>query len=177
MRLRRMRRGMCYTTQTRSQSGTWFRSNSTRVVSAPRLRQRPRNLAVMNLKRSRILLIAIPCPALSADTPKGSVCISPVPEKPIPMSAPGLNCASGKLSFRIDAIPETPWPVRESIKIGDLDLGGRHRVTIMCDSKPQQSFRFRYSEYEKTKLRLFINDLYKTAQLWEDKDSPWCKCR
>jgi len=131
----------------------------------------------MNLRPFYILFFAVLCSALSADTPQGSLCIPPVPQKPILMSAPGLNCVSEKLSFKIDSMPDRPWPMKESISTSDLDLGLRHGIVIMCDGKAQQSFRFRYSEYKTTKLCLFINDLYKTAQLWEDKDSPWCKCK
>ena len=38
---------------------------------------------------------------------------------------------------------------------------------ISCDGKPQQSFSFRFAELKTNDLCLFINDLYKTAQLRE----------
>jgi hypothetical protein len=93
------------------------------------------------------------------------------------MAAPGLICASEKLSFTIDSLPKRTWPIKESVKFDDLDLSASHRVVIFCEDKAQQSFKFRYSEFRTRKLCLFINDLYKTAQLWEDKQSPWCKCK
>jgi len=122
------------------------------------------------------MLVVILCPALAAEPSKGSLCIAPIQEKASPVSAPGLNCDSEKLSFKIDSMADRPWPTRESVRIDDLGLGERHRVVVLCGGKPQQSFRFRFSEYKGPKLCLFINDLYKTAQLWEDKDCPWCKC-
>ncbi len=93
------------------------------------------------------------------------------------MAAPGLICASEKLSFNIDSLPRRTWPIKESVKLDGLDLSVNHRVVIFCGDKAQQSFKFRYSEFRTTRLCLFINDLYKTAQLWEDKRSPWCKCK
>jgi len=88
-----------------------------------------------------------------------------------------LFCGSGKLSLRIDTLQAVPWPNKKSLKIEDLDLTSRHRVVISCDGKPQQSFRFRFSEFKTGDLCLFINELYQTAQLWEPKQAPWCKCR
>jgi hypothetical protein len=46
---------------------------------------------------------------------------------------------------------------------------------VLCDGKPQQSFRFRFSTFKSNRLCLFINDLYQTVQLWKLKESPWCK--
>ena len=43
---------------------------------------------------------------------------------------------------------------------------------VLCNGKPQQSFRFRFSEFKTKELCLFINDLYQTAQLWEARKSP-----
>lgn len=117
------------------------------------------------------------CAAYSVASESGTVCVAPVPEKPSTYSAPGYFCESKKLSLKIDEQQALPWPIKESIAIGSLDLAAPHRIAIFCEGKPQQSFKFRFSDFETKKLRLFINDLYKTAQLWEDKDCPWCKCK
>jgi hypothetical protein len=90
--------------------------------------------------------------------------------------APGL-CGSGKLSLKIDDQSISPWPKTNSMKISGLDAGAKHRVVIYRAGKPQQSFRFRFSEFKENKACLFLNDLYWTAHLWEPKQAPWCKCK
>ena len=115
---------------------------------------------------------------IAAGAQGGSVCVAPVPKKPTPYAAtPGFFCPSEKLALRIDTLQERSWPINESVKIDGLGVTIGHRVVIFCDGKPQQSFKFRFSDYKTRQLCLFINDLYKTAQLWESKQSPWCKCR
>ncbi len=124
-----------------------------------------------------VLLVILLSPALCAESESGSVCISPVPEKPTNFSAPGLRCDSTKLSVKIDSQQPIPWPIRENVKIDGLEVTATHRVVVFCNGKPQQSFKFRFSEFKTRELCLFINDMYKTAQLWESKGTPWCKCK
>jgi len=125
-----------------------------------------------------ILSIAILLkPAFSAESGVGAVCVAPVPEKPMNFSAPGLYCDSAKLSVKIDAQPQLDWPTKESLKIDTLDVSVAHRVVVFCGGKPQQSFKFRFPEYKTRELCLFINDMYKTVQLWKSEDTPWCKCK
>ncbi len=131
----------------------------------------------MRLGPCYFLVVAILCPTLFADPPAGSLCVAPVPREPDPRSALGLTCKPEKLSFRIDSMAEKSWPLAESLKIDGLDVSVKHRVVVTCGGKAQQSFEFRHSDYKTTKLCLFINDLYKTAQLWDHKASPWCKCK
>jgi len=114
--------------------------------------------------------------ALSAEREGGSICVAPAPEKPDPRSAPGLFCNPEKLSLRIDETT-MEWPTKESAKIGTLNITARHRLVVLCDGKPQQSFGFRFSEFKSTELCVFLNDLYKTVQLWEVKRCPWCNCK
>jgi hypothetical protein len=90
--------------------------------------------------------------------------------------APGM-CSSGKVSFKIDDQLVSPWPKVESIKISGLDAATKHRVIIYRAGKPQQSFRFHFSEFKSNEACLFLNDLYWTAQLWDPKRAPWCKCQ
>jgi hypothetical protein len=106
-----------------------------------------------------------------------TVCITPVLEVPDGRSAPGLFCESAKLSLKIDAQQAMRWPIKGSVKVENLNPVTRHRVVVFCDGKPQQSFTFRFSDFNTGQLCLFLNDLYKTAQLWEAKRCPWCKCK
>ena len=124
-----------------------------------------------------LLVVVLLCPTSSAEPGIGSVCVAPVPAKPSPYAAPpGFLCDSAKLSLRIDALKPMAWPVGESVKIDALDAAAAHRVVVSCDGKAQQSFRFRFSDFKTRELCLFINDFYKTVQLWESKGTPWCKC-
>jgi len=112
----------------------------------------------------------------SAESESGTVCVAPHPEGPT-RDRKGSLCASGQLSLKIDDQQAAPWPVKESLKIGGLDLAVSHLVVIACAGKAQQSFKFRFSEFRSKKLCLFVDDFYRNAQLWEDKQSPWCKCK
>jgi len=87
-----------------------------------------------------------------------------------------LFCDAENFSLKIDA-QVMAWPIKESIKLAGLDLNTRHRVIVLCNHKPQQSFSFRFSEFQTQELCLFLNDLYRTVQLWELKRCPWCKCK
>lgn len=119
----------------------------------------------------------------SSEKPKtGSVCVAPVPADASPFSGQLLTPCPGKdMSLRIDHNKPRPWPLENhgSVEIDGFDLAAAHTVVILCGGKPQQGFRFRFSEFKGTHLCLFINDLYRTAQLWDPKESPapWCKCK
>ena len=106
----------------------------------------------------------------------GSVCIAPAIVDATRLGDPALYCEAGKYSLKIDG-QVMAWPLKESVKLPGLDLKTRHRVIVFCDHKPQQSFTFRFSDFESPKLCLFLNDLYRTVNLWEDKRCPWCKCK
>jgi hypothetical protein len=144
------------------------------------------NLAVQVLVAT-VIAVAITALAFGQGAETGSVCIAPVFENPDRMSAPGLFCESGKLSLKIDTQQAIPFPliseqhgtyrIEKSVKLDALDTGTRHRVVVYCSGKPQQSFTFRFSDFKTSQLCLFLNDLYKTAQLWGAKESPWCKCK
>jgi hypothetical protein len=125
-----------------------------------------------------LALSVLVCMTGFAGTQPGSLCVAPIPEEP-PSTAgtPELFCHSGKLSLRIDGLPAVQWPQKDSFKFASLDFNRTHKVVVLCDGKAQQSFRFRFSEYKSNELCLFVNDLYQTAQLWEAKRSPWCRCK
>jgi len=88
-------------------------------------------------------------------------------------------CASNNFSFKVDNRKAFDWPTKDGVRIDGLDLRARHRVAIYCDGKLQQSFTFRFSDLKSTELCLFLNDLYKTAQLWDPTKNraPWCQCK
>ena len=132
----------------------------------------------MKLTAIAILIATLLCPASFSQSERGSVCVAPISEDWQPTAAtPDLVCDSKQFSLKIDAQKAFSWPKKDSVKIDGLDFGTRHRVVVYCDGKPQQSFTFRFSEFKTMKLCLFLNDLYKTAQLWEPKQAPWCKCK
>ena len=135
------------------------------------------------MKRSfltSVLVLAF-SPLLFAVPPSSSLCIAPAPElSEVPqgqLPPEELSCSAQRLSFRLDSLPAKPWPIKESIRFDGLDPGVRHRVVVVCGRRAEQSFFFRYSDYKTSELCLFINDLYRTVQLWKSKDAPWCKCR
>jgi hypothetical protein len=124
-----------------------------------------------------VLVLVFVNPAFSAET--GSICLAPVVDQnpPLTFVPPGAPCDAAKLSVRIDTQRSVAWPVNGNVNMGDLDASVTHRVVILCNGKSQQSFRFRFADFETRKLCLFINDLYKTVQLWDSKRTPWCRCR
>jgi len=112
----------------------------------------------------------------AAGSASGSVCIAPESGTLEPLSPTGVYCKSGKLTLSFDKHEATPWPTKQSVKIGDLAVEVRHRIVIMCDGKPQQSVTFRFSELKTAALCLFLDGAYRTVQLWDAKGCPWCKC-
>ncbi len=120
---------------------------------------------------------AADAPQTTSTSAKGSVCVAPLPSWPPETSAPDVpQCGSGNFSIKIDDRAPVDWPQKESAKLDPLDMSPRHRVIILCDKRPNQSFTFRFSAYDEPNLCLFINDFYSTLQLWERKRAPWCKC-
>ena len=118
-------------------------------------------------------------PAFPLQEATGSICVAPVPEPVDGRRGAGpqtVVCDAEKYSLKIDSGKPISWPAKESVKIDGFDLAARHRVVVLCNNKPAQTFTFRFSEYREKKLCLFLNDLYWTVQLWPDKRCPWCKC-
>lgn len=97
--------------------------------------------------------------APSAEWGPGSVCISPVREKPPDFSAPGLRCDSSRLSVKIEAQQPRVWTIRENVKIDSFDLTTTPRPMVFSNGEPQQSFKFRFSDRKSREGCLFINDL------------------
>ena len=127
--------------------------------------------------KSAIIAVLLLCRPLVAQEKSGAICVAPIPHRPPSTAAtPELFCRSGNFSLRIDSQNVITWPKDKSISVTGLDLNGSHRVVVLCDGKPHQTFKFRFSEYRVAKACLFLNDLYWTAQLWEPEQAPWCKC-
>lgn len=116
--------------------------------------------------------------AVIAQDSTGAICVAPIGhEAPTTAGTPELACESGNFTFRIDSGNSVAWPKDEGLSVTGLDLKMRHRVVVLCDGKPQQAFKFRLSEYNTGRACLWLNDLYLTAQLWEPRQAPWCKCK
>jgi len=103
-----------------------------------------------------------------------SICVAPA--WPTQGASPDLGCRPDRLSLKIDRADTKPWSRTSSAKIEGLDVRARHKVVVMCEGKPQQSFRFSFSEFKSNDLCLFLDDLYATVQLWERRRAPWCRC-
>jgi hypothetical protein len=123
-----------------------------------------------------VFTVCFLCLRVHAQSDTGSICIAPNAAETPQRCAPGL-CAGGKLSLRIDRQSVQAWPKSESMRISRLSTTARHRIVIYRAGKSEQSFTFRFSEFKSKTPCLFLNDLYWTAQLWEAKEAPWCKCR
>src|SRR5579864_6072064 len=88
----------------------------------------------------------------SGEADLGSVCVAPMLWEPQTgpgprLSAPGVYCDPTQISLRIDE-HVIPSPIKQSVRLAELDLTLRHRVTVICDHKPQQSFVFRFSDFK-----------------------------
>jgi hypothetical protein len=107
---------------------------------------------------------------------RGTVCVQPNPTERPKWISPGGDYDPGTLTIRIDKMKPVPWPHKECVKIGDLDLGERHLVALTSDGKRIQSFWFRFYEYETDYLCMSF-DGYQGVQLHGKKSDPWCKCK
>jgi hypothetical protein len=120
--------------------------------------------------------VLLSCLPMSAQSDSAAICLAPnAGELPVRCS-PGL-CGSGNLSLKIDNRDVLPWPKTPSKKIVGHHPQASHRIVIYRAGKPQQSFKFDFSRFKSNTACLFLNDLYWTAQLWDPKSAPWCKCK
>ncbi len=95
------------------------------------------------------LVSALPKPAEPAT---GMLCVIPDPPGCCNFGAVPFDLKT--LMFRIDNGTKTPWPQKKGFKIDGLGLQEKHLVDVYSGGKPIQSFRFRFSEYNKTELGL-----------------------
>jgi hypothetical protein len=95
--------------------------------------------------------------AFSDATARGWLCIEPSGVKLLTNRF--IHCGSGNLSLRVDAQQTVPWPRKESLKIEDLDLTESHLAVAICDGKPLQSLRFKFSTWKNDRLCLSYADM------------------
>jgi hypothetical protein len=125
-----------------------------------------------------LLLLTVSCVSLHGQSENRSLCVAPISnnnETPLYCAPPGV-CGCGKLSLRIDDRGIESWPKSESMKIDGLNATGKHRVVIFRGGKAQTSFAFSFANFKSPTPCLFLDGAYLTAQLWESKGAPWCKC-
>ena len=110
----------------------------------------------------------------------GSVCVASRADDPfrgqvIPPSGP---VGSHGLKVQLDKASATPWPQRQSLKVGDLDLAERHLLAVLdANGKPVESLWFRFSDFKSNDLCMSYDE-YQGVQLTEDtRHTPWCKCK
>ena len=126
---------------------------------------------------SRVLgVVLLVCPAVVAQSQRGTLCVAPNSPEPPTRVSPAQSYNPATLTFKIDKRPPVPWPHKESVKIDDLDVNERHLVVLVSDGKTIQSFWFRFSEHKATDLCISF-DGYQGVQLDDRKSSPWCKCK
>jgi hypothetical protein len=121
-------------------------------------------------------LLFLAVPILSEQPRTGKLCVEPNSSKAPALVSPGQSYNPATLTVRIDKGTPVPWPHKESLKIGDLDLSKRHLVVLTSGGKSIQSFWFHFSDYGSTVLCLAF-DGYHGVQLDDPKNSRWCKCK
>jgi hypothetical protein len=103
---------------------------------------------------------------LASDT--GSVCVAPV-EEPTAGVKSLANPSGGNKNHSYAVQIDNSSPVDVSpdhgVSIAELSLAGRHLVKINDGGKRVSSFHFRFSEYSKHNLCLWLNPLYQTWSL------------
>lgn len=130
----------------------------------------------MKIASRSLWVLLLTCPALIAQSGRGTLCVAPNSSEPPTRFSPGQFYNPATLTLKIDKRPPVPWPHKESIKIDDLDVSERHLVVLTSDGKKIQSFWFRFSEYKTTDLCISF-DGYQGVQVEDKKSSPWCKCK
>jgi hypothetical protein len=122
-----------------------------------------------------LLFFLLPCPFVSGQSARGTVCVGPVsPERPTIGSSGGFYNPE-TITVRIDKEKPIIGPHKDCVKVGDLDLSKRHLVVVSSDGKPIQSLWFRFFEGDTEICLLF--DSYDLITLSEKKYSKWCKCQ
>jgi hypothetical protein len=91
----------------------------------------------------------------SAELETGMLCVIPDPPGCCDRFTVPFDLKT--LTFRIDNGTKTPWPQKMGFKIEGLNLREKHLVVVYSEGKPIQSFRFRFSDYDKTELCLLFD--------------------
>jgi hypothetical protein len=122
-----------------------------------------------------LLVLLLACPAIMAQTERGTLYVKPNSSESPTRVSPGQCYNPATLTLKIDKRAPIPWPHKESVRIDDLDVNVRHLVVLTSDGKNVQSFWFRFSDFKTTDLCIRF-DGYQGVQLHE-KNSPLCKCQ
>ncbi len=124
-----------------------------------------------------LLIVMAFTPVLSAQPRFGAICVAPNSPTPPTRFSPGDYFNPATLMLQIDKRPPIHWPHKDCVKIDRLDPTARHRIMLISDGKPLQSFRFRFSDYKSSTLCLTF-DGYGGPRLQEQsRHTPWCKCK
>jgi hypothetical protein len=90
-----------------------------------------------------------------AEPKAGMLCV--IPNPPDCCHFGGVPFDPKTLMFRIDNGNKTPWPQKMGVKVEGLNLGEEHLVIVYSGGKRIQSFRFRFTDYNKTDLCLMFD--------------------
>ncbi len=131
------------------------------------------------------LLVARGAAQTSSDTAKpasqnpgatGTVCVLPNSPDPPTRISPGGEYNPATLTVSVDKLPPISWPHKQTSKIENLTLDGRHLIVLRSDGKRIQSFWFRFSDYQDTKLCVYF-DGYQGVQFGDKHNTYWCRCK
>jgi hypothetical protein len=98
------------------------------------------------------LVLAVPT---SAEPKTGMLCV--IADPPGCCTRVTIPFDLGTLMFRIDNGKKTRWPQKPGLKIEGLTIAEKHLVVVYWSGKPQQSFRFRFTDYKATELCLLFD--------------------
>src|SRR5262249_41455561 len=91
--------------------------------------------------------LILPVVLVSSNCFAQSLCVAPAQFSPKDGSARGLYCKAENFSLKIDD-QVMAWSTTEYRRLTELDPSTSHKVIVLCDHKPQQSFTFRFSDFE-----------------------------
>jgi hypothetical protein len=102
------------------------------------------------------------------------VCVLPNSPEPPTRISPGGQCNPATLTIRIDNRETVHWPHKGRVLINDLNIQEKHLVVLTSDGKRIQSFRFKFSPDDNTKLCIYF-DRYQGVQLGNTRNALWCR--
>jgi hypothetical protein len=85
-------------------------------------------------------------------------------------------CQPEQLSWKIDTRKPVRWSQEAAVEVVGLDADQRHLVAVICDGKPLEAFRFRFSEFKDKDLCLYF-DPWEGAQVVEEKRASGYTCK
>jgi hypothetical protein len=85
-------------------------------------------------------------------------------------------CQPEQLSWKIDTRKAVRWSQETAVEIVGLNADQRHLVAVICDWKPLEAFKFRFSEFKDKDLCLYF-DSWEGAQVVEGKRASGYTCK